>query len=165
MEVSFTLHVPPFSLNNMYYKKTFNRTRDAREWSTLVFQQLQGEYVQQQINKFKEKWSPKGNSIRVNLIYRYPIDKLITKDMNISSRSMDCTNVEKPLVDLMFAKKYHERSFPEGCPNFNIDDKVVIKCISEKVPSRSGEYEIGVTVESVNFIEEWKEILEEYGIG
>ena len=120
-KITFNLKAPPFSVNAMYYKKTFNRTREAREWATIVFGELEKPHAQQQMELFRKAFDDKTEGVRLILTFYYPRDIILTKAGYVSSRSMDLTNVEKPLQDLIFDKKYNARKYPEGCKNLNLN--------------------------------------------
>jgi hypothetical protein len=58
---------------------------------------------------------------------------------------MDCSNIEKLLVDLIFDKRFFER----GTNNLNLDDTLVTKQTSMKVLSFDNEYKILVRISIV----------------
>jgi len=138
----------------MYYKGNFQRTQEARNWASKVFIELAKEHAQQQIKEFHDAFNYKTMGIKVSLYFRFPREKLVNKSGSISSKAYDLTNIEKPLVDLLFDPRYHKRKFPDGCKNLNLNDKYVIDCNSYKRPSSDG-YSIGVTLETINI--DWRE--------
>lgn len=150
MKIQFSLNVRPFSINKMYYRGNFQRTQEARNWASEVFQELNKSEVQSLLASFKEKFNKNKQGIKVTLYFRYPEEKLLTKKGAISSRAFDLTNVEKPLIDLIFGPKYNKRRFPDGCKNLNLDDKYIIDCCSYKRPSVLNEHSIGIILEIVD---------------
>jgi len=154
-KIVFNLKAPPFSVNKMYYKKTFNRTREARQWATVIFTEMRKALAQQQLALFRKEFNPKTEGVKLSLTYYYPRDIILTKSGSISSRSFDLSNVEKPLQDLIFDKKYNAREYPEGCINLNLNDVTVCDLISKKRPSNDG---CNIVVELESFsLEEWND--------
>jgi len=151
MRVRFIINACPFSINKMYYRKTFNRTDAARNWARVVCSSLACKHNQQQLRVFREEFNESNMGCRINLTFYYPYGILINKAGSISSRSQDLTNVEKPLVDLIFDPKYNSRAVPEGAPNLNLNDKVVMDLISRKRASNC--YSIFIELESFDLEE------------
>lgn len=157
MEVTLLIISEPFSINKMYYNKgnTKVRTQDARNWSYQVFQQLDQAYNKQQLQLFRDIFDPSKMGIEINIQIRYNDSKLYKKDGTISSSSMDCSNFEKPLIDLLFLPKYFDRTPPDGCKNLKVDDKYILRLISEKKPSYGeGSYML-VTLKTIE-LENWE---------
>lgn len=79
----------------------------------------------------------------------YKIDEAhyFTKKGVISRRAMDLTNVEKPLVDLLFDPRFEERG---EVINLCMDDKFITKLLSEKVPSKGWEIVIELEIKDIN---------------
>jgi hypothetical protein len=136
--------IEPFSINKAYYKKTFTRTRECRDWSDDVLAELQTPLNREIIRANKVNVHD-AKSIHLKLIFFLPEDIFYTKKNEISSRKEDLTNIEKLLVDLLFNEKY-------GTINFNRDDKYLTTVISKERPSESG-YQILVEVSEDNLEE------------
>jgi len=151
MKVSFIINACPFSINKMYYRKTFTRTENARNWGRIVCSSLNDAHAQQQMDKFREYFDENTMGIKISLTFYYPHDILFNKSGSISSRSQDQTNVEKPLVDLLFDPKYNNRPVPDGVRNLNLNDKIVTDLVSKKRPSNC--YSIYVQLESFDLEE------------
>lgn len=122
----------PFSINNAYYKQTFNMTRECREWRKTIINQLLKPECLQTMADFRNAFDPKKAGIIIGLSYQIPYEYFFTKQDEISRLSMDMTNIEKLLVDVLFDKRFPDRGEVD---NINLDDKFIIKCISEKLPS------------------------------
>lgn len=138
MEITFTLKAPPFSINKAYYKRSFTRTKECREWGDSVLRQLQAATIQEDLQKFRiEFLSAPEASIGVRLRYFIPEEIFYTKKGDISRRSQDLSNVEKMLVDLIFDPRFCGRELSRGliCQNLNLDDKLITKLVSEKLPT------------------------------
>lgn len=133
---------PPFSCNNSHYRNG-NRTKKCRAWGDHILDQL--EPFSDSIDSFREQFDRLKHSLETELIFMYPREYLFTAGGYISRRSMDCSNIEKLLVDLIFDKRFFER----GTNNLNLDDTLVTKQVSRKVLSPSNEYLILVNIKII----------------
>lgn len=134
--------IEPFSINKAYYKGSFSRTRELREWATRVISQLGSPVNQVVINHWKKKY--KGKHLSVYLKHYIPKSKFYNKDGTISIRSNDLTNIEKLIVDLIFGVKH-------SLYGLDIDDKNIVQLLSEKIPSKT--YSIECVIRSVKLKE------------
>ena len=57
---------------------------------------------------------------------------LYTAKEALSSKAHDCTNFEKPIVDLLCLPSYYGTNAPYSMLNLNVDDKYVTRVISTK---------------------------------
>ena len=130
--VTFLLNCPAFSINKLYYATKKSRTQDARNWSALVFQEMAMPYNNQQLMKFKGLYDPKTMAIGLNLTFRFPEAILFNKSGTLSSRAPDCSNIEKPLQDLLFEPRFNDRPVPMGAPNLEMNDKFVTDLNSKR---------------------------------
>lgn len=141
-QISLLIHERPFSINSMYFNRPDNkkiRSLDARNWSRLIFIQLNNQYNLNQLKLFRDAFDPKTMGIGIHMTTHYKRDTFFTKKDQISSRTMDISNIEKPIIDLIFDPKYFKRKCPEGCQNLNLNDKYIVGMISNKLPSKTGE--------------------------
>lgn len=152
MKAVLILNSEPFSVNRMYYHKDGKaiRRQEARNWAYGVFGQLAQPYNASQIAKFKDHFDFKSMAIKVTISVFYARHKLFNKAGTISSQSMDCSNFEKPLIDLMFDKRYSSRTPPEGAPNLELDDKYILELISTKRVSHTGNTYMSVELEALD---------------
>jgi hypothetical protein len=157
MEVTLMITSEPFSINKMYYNKGVKkiRTQAARNWSYQIFEHLSRPYNQQQLNKFRDHFDRTKMGIDIFIQVRYNDKKLFRQKGGFSSAGMDCSNFEKPLIDLIFDPKYFDRDPPDGCKNLNMDDVVIGRLLSEKRPAHGEDNYMLVTLKSFE-IKEWK---------
>ena len=134
MIIDFTLVVPSFSVNKYYYRrgKSVVRTSPAREWGANVHEQLAVLNLQPQFEAFRKAFKPSKHGIHVDLTFFVERSLYFTKKGLINIRSKDLTNVEKPLVDLIFDERYFNR---DGIQNLAINDKHIISLHSRKLPA------------------------------
>lgn len=131
MELKLKFIAPPFSINAYYYK-TRQRTRGARLWANDIFRQMDMFY--DDIVEFRDQFDVGIHGLEIDLKFYYPEELFFNKAGTISAKTMDLSNVEKPLIDLLTQSKYADRAIPEGAENLRIDDRYIIALRSSKHP-------------------------------
>lgn len=126
MEIEFFLAVPPFSTNAYYYASKKIKTKEAREWEERVKRELEDVKDLQDIADY---WNENGGTFHVEYRVTYPFRVYYNAARTISSKSLDVSNVEKHLQDLIFN-------------HMGINDKYVTSMYSSKRPGVA--YEIAV---------------------
>lgn len=134
----------------MYYASKKIKTQPAREWSYRVFEQLSSDSNLKAMRRLRDKFDPNEQNFKISLAAYYPKSKLITKKGVVSAMSIDTTNWEKPLVDLVFLPKHRNSEPPFGCENIGYDDKYICEMSSQKVYWDRPDFKIVVTVEIKN---------------
>jgi len=143
------LDIKPMSVNAMYLR-TFNgvsKTSKASDWTYEVFYQLARPENQWAMQELRDYFDPKKHTYHIHVIAAYSKSELYTKDGQISAKTQDCTNFEKPIVDCIFLPKYHIENPPKGCPNLNYDDRALVRSTGEKALSISGRRGLIVDIE------------------
>lgn len=149
MKIKLLINQAPISINKHYYYPVLKheiaqynkgiktriygkpvRSADARNWASLVFTELQKAYNADQLSKMRAHFNENVHTLGIR-IETYS-NTLYTKAGKVSSRSLDCSNIEKPIIDLIFDSKYFERAYPDGCKNLNINDKYITELSSSK---------------------------------
>ena len=120
-----TLKLKPFSINAMFCRDKRHKTIEAQEWSCSVLVALA-------LKENKKNFDPKKHVYKVDLTFFYPKHVLHKKEGGISARAHDLSNVEKPLIDLIFLPMFYDRPSPYGAKNLNIDDKYITDLRSRK---------------------------------
>lgn len=130
MKMKLVISSPPFSINRAYYKKSKTRTQECRKWGEKILQQLQ-KYKKDidKINKYVTK-NINTKCLHVETIFYINKQKFFTKTGKVSRNSMDLTNVEKLLIDIIFDKRHADR----GGTNFSLDDCLIVYQPSSKKP-------------------------------
>lgn len=118
----------------MYTTKRFI-TQDYSEWLMQVKFRLENEIDEQSILDLKSYYNPLLHKIQVEMIARYK--NFYTKQNVISGHTHDCSNFEKPILDVLFDSKHLDIA----------NDKYVTRLISEKMPSEDGTDSFEVHVE------------------
>lgn len=140
-KLNLKLDAPPFSINSAYYKKSKVRTQKCRAWGDAIHAQISLPDVARQIVDFRTKIHEKS-FIHAELRFYYPSSKLYTQRGGISRLSMDLSNIEKMLIDLIFDKKYTGRISDANLPIETLcaDDKLLTRLVSEKIVSPQDAY-------------------------
>jgi hypothetical protein len=138
--IKIKLPFPPFSTNSAYYKNG-GKTAACRTWQNAILIYMQRAEIQRSLQSIKKRFDPTRHGIAVKYCFYQPSDKIFTHGGELSRRSMDLTNVEKLIQDLLFDKRYEGRilkSSKDGktvhhtIHNLNLDDKFVCRVLSEK---------------------------------
>lgn len=120
----------PFSINNAFYKRTFNMTAICRKWRKTIIEALKKPANQEQLDYFRKNFNPARHGISIAISHTIPKSNFFTTKGEVSRRSMDLTNIEKLLVDIIFDSRFSERN---EINNLAIDDKFIVKLYSEKI--------------------------------
>lgn len=136
---SFQLNLEPISVNSMYYgNRLHGKTIKAQDWTHSVFHELSSRQSIESFERLRSFFDPSKHVYSIDLTYRYPAEKLVTKAGHISNKSPDISNVEKPLIDLLFLPKYFDVPSPYGLKNLNVDDRYVVELHSRKIVGELG---------------------------
>lgn len=143
MQYQITLqNVKPFSINKAHYRSGV-RTRENREWSLNIHQQLA------KCSRFPifKKRAKKAAFFHIFLTFNIPKKNFYTKTGKISRLTSDLTNIEKGLVDLIFDKRFNNRKH-EGISfiSLEVDDCLITKLVSEKRATSDDKYFVDVTI-------------------
>jgi hypothetical protein len=138
MRRTFNIPIAPFSINAYHYADKRHKTREARDWETKVLYQLNKPAAQKSFAELRAHFDLNKHVYSANLIAYYPESTFFTAKGLISQRTLDLTNWEKPIIDLLFLPKHYNNPEPYGCKNLNIDDKFLGRMFSTKKPSLDG---------------------------
>ena len=127
-----TLKLKPFSINAMFCRDNSHNTIEAQEWSCSVLVALALKENKKKLKELRQYFDPKKHVYKVDLTFFYPKHVLHKKEGGISARAHDLSNVEKPLIDLIFLPMFYDRPSPYGAKNLNIDDKYITDLRSRK---------------------------------
>lgn len=134
----------------MYCGSRNFKTSAAVEWTYETFNQLNQDDILAKFEKLRSKFDPIKHAYQVSFLWNYPASKFYTKKGDISSRTMDLSNIEKGLIDLIFLSKYFDKPNPQGCQNLNIDDRYINRLVSEKRASEDGSQFVDVEIKIVD---------------
>jgi len=116
----------------MFCRDKRHKTIEAQEWSCSVLVALALKENKKKLKELRQHFDPKKHVYKVDLTFFYPKHVLFRKDGGISARAHDLSNVEKPLIDLVFLPMFYDRPSPYGAKNLNIDDKYIVDLRSRK---------------------------------
>lgn len=97
MRIEFTLPIKAYSINSYMYATRKVITKEARVWSDNVKKLLK---EQKCLEEFKDKFNYEPISIYISI--HYPKHVFYNKEGTISSKTIDVSNTEKILIDLIF---------------------------------------------------------------
>lgn len=146
----FVLNVKPFSINQIHYRDGKRKTVEAKEWECTVFNALSSPDCVQAMKDLREAFVQTKHGFAVKLTCYYPAHIYKTQAGFISAKTIDTTNWEKPLVDLIFLEKYSLYDPPFGVQNIQIDDKYIVALHSRKLSHDKPSTKIEVVVKLIN---------------
>ena len=129
-----------FSINSAYYKKSFSKTVECRRWESQILAKLTTPGNREILRRLRESADIKKFGYGVYIKYEIPAKNFWNQKKTISRKSMDLSNVEKLLIDLIFG---------DDTVGIGVDDTNIIQLVSEKHPSTT--YRIIVQVKLINF--------------
>ena len=128
--VSFSIPIKAFSVNAYYYKTRSFKTPAASDWETLVCAHLARVT---DLNILAEAWRANHGVFIVHFTFVYPMHVFFNQAGNVSAKAFDLSNVEKPLLDMLFRE------------TMKVDDRFVTELTSRK---RAGaDYAIEISLE------------------
>ena len=130
----------------MHCKNRSWTTQAYKDWSATVFHRLSSEENLKALEDLREFFDSEKHSYKVDIKFTYPKNILFTKKGSMSARAHDLSNIEKPLIDLIFLPCYFDKPSPYGCKNLNIDDKFISALSSKKLPGDEHFIEIDLTI-------------------
>lgn len=100
MTYEFTLPMRAFSVNAYRYRNNINKTKEARAYEAEFLQKL--EMHRAPLMSLAAHWRSVRGTIKVTYVCIYPRDFYLNAKGEVSARTYDCTNFEKPIQDLVF---------------------------------------------------------------
>lgn len=144
MRKEIVLNIKPYSVNSMYYGDARTQRSEFKDWTYQVFHELSNAKNLAAMKAIREAFNSDKNSFKIRIVAYYPESVFRTKDGRISARTVDLTNFEKPLIDLIFDKKFFDRPHPYGVQNINTNDAYITEVHSYKKAGPS--HKIVVTI-------------------
>ncbi len=130
MIIEFSLQTKAFSINKMHYRDQRFKTAEYKDWATKVLHLLS---EIKELYDMGGDWQRSGGVFAVEFEFVYPAYIYYNKSKQVSSKTFDLSNVEKPLLDLIFGD------------TMEVNDRNVVKLVSSK---RAGAmYAINVSIE------------------
>lgn len=116
MHYSFDLRTTAYSVNSYYYANRRFKTAEAKAYEAKILEMLE---EHKPLLDMAEVWKANGGVFRIGIMNMYPHHLFYNRHGQISSKTFDCDNIIKPLIDLIFGF-------------MGINDKNVIRVLSEK---------------------------------
>jgi hypothetical protein len=146
MRRTIKLNIKPYSVNAMYYGDARTQKQEFKEWTYQVFHELSSAANLQVMQELRQHFDAEKHAFKVRIVVEYPSDIFKTKEGRISGRTMDLSNFEKPLVDLIFDKKFYERPHPYGVKNLNTNDVYITQMHVYKRAGQKHSITISLTI-------------------
>ncbi len=158
-EIAFSLAAKPFSVNNAYYRNR-NRNKACRAWGDDILRQLMDPGIQSKLDQFRDAFNALEHAISVKYVYHYPRKIIFNREGEVSQRSMDLSNIEKLLQDLIFDHRFYDRTviLDSGevtkLRNLNLNDSKIVDLTSQKRLSPTNEYSINISlgIKDINLV-------------
>ena len=129
-----------FSINSAYYRKSFAKTVECRRWESIILAKLTTPGNREILSRLRESSNISKFGYGIYIKYEIPAENFWNQKMTISRKSMDLSNVEKLLIDLIFG---------DAKVGIGVDDTNIVQLVSEKHPSTT--YRITVQIKLINF--------------
>lgn len=145
MRVKLRLNVKALSINATYYaNRNHGKTAEAKVWTAQVCTEINRYY--EQIKLIRDNFDADKHVFAINLKFITP--KFYTADGKLSAHSMDISNIEKSIIDILFIPSYNGNGIYQ-CDNLDIDDKYITSMLSTK--EYGLDYAIEVTLKLKKF--------------
>ncbi len=130
---SFNLPIKAYSVNSYYYASKRIKTPGAKAYEKQVLELLE---EHKPLLDMADMWRKSGGVFQIAICNNYPTYLYYNKAGQISAKTFDVTNIEKPLVDLVM------NTF------MGVNDRFLIKCMSTKGPA--AKQGIDITLELIS---------------
>lgn len=130
----FSLPIKPFSVNAMTYRDTRFKTAEFKSWANEVRNLL--EEHKPLLDMAMDFKDASQADFEVQITVLYPQHIFFNKLGQISAKTMDVSNIEKPLIDIIF------KDF------MDVDDRHIWKLISTKEPGANQRIDINIILET-----------------
>lgn len=105
------------------------KTQAFKDWATEILARLD---EHKELHELATDHAKLGGTFEVEIIAEFPAHVFYNKAGEVSSKTIDCSNFEKPLIDLVFGH------------TMDVNDKFITKLVSSK---RAGaDYSIKMTI-------------------
>ena len=143
MKHTFIFYTASISINKFYYNNKQHGIRtDAREWQCEILKVLARDSEKAKMLELRNAYVA-GSSIHLHIVSKVPRAEYYTKSGAISAHTVDISNCEKNLIDIIMLKKNEGKC---GATTLGIDDRFVTKMISEKMAHDENYYETIVEI-------------------
>lgn len=146
IQESFRVFIHPMSINAFYTGNRQFKSVAAKEWTMEALHQLNQPAIIEKFKTLRESFVSTRHCYHLEFKACYPKDKYRNKKGEISAKTIDITNFEKSLQDLIMLPKFFDEF-----ENLNVDDRFVTRMISEKAESENDKYYIDVTI-SISYL-------------
>lgn len=150
--------IPMKSISNNSISQRDQRFKSDsfKDWMPKICAHLRKENNSKTLTDLRENFNFKKNYAIVKMTMYYPEEVFFTKGGWISKYTIDKSNDEKALLDILFNKDFRNKNKPLSAPNIESDDCYVADLISKKRPIR-GDFLTEIEIEIKDIQELWLE--------
>lgn len=141
-EVLLCIPLPAISINRWSGASKRFLSKEAKSWTQDVQHALSGPQNQNQLELMHSSFSPKKHSFGIAFNFVSPKAEFYNKQGLFSSKTCDLTNVEKPIVDLLFLERHQTSEYS----NIGWDDKYISELHSKKTAGQNWEIQVRVWI-------------------
>jgi Holliday junction resolvase RusA-like endonuclease len=131
VQIEFLLPIKAFSINQMSCRDARFKTPEYKDWATKVLYMLDEHKALVDMGK---QHSELGGEFHVEISATFPPHVYRNQQGAISSKTIDCSNFEKPLIDIIFDKCMH------------VNDKYISRLVSSKCAAANYGIHVKITL-------------------
>ena len=154
MKRKLIIPMKPISNNRVNERDQRFRSSEYLNWMPKVCAHLRKERNSKVLKELREKFNHKKHYASVSITVFYPEEIFFTKKGWISKFTIDKSNDEKALLDVIFNKDFEKNNKPHKLPNIKSDDCYVADLHSYKRPIR-GDFITEIEVEIFDIEDLW----------
>ncbi len=136
-DVAIILEIEAFSVNRMTYRDVRFKSKEYKDWATKILYLLSEEKA---LIDLAARWKEHGGVFKVTVSVEYPKHVFFNKQGDVSSKTVDCTNVGKPLIDLIFGQ------------TMDVNDKYIVDYTELKRPGSRSCIKIYITLLGLDYL-------------
>ena len=152
MKKQLLIKSPPFSINKLTYRDKRYKSAEAKEWTYDIVEELNKPGNVEAMKELREHFKASKHAYVVELTFFYPESIIFTQAGHMSAKAHDISNIEKPIIDVIFLPQYYQKKAPYGAPNLNIDDKYISDMTSKKRAADSHGIIVDIEIVSLSSI-------------
>lgn len=150
MKRKFVLPTKALSINKVHCRDQRYLTSAAHDYIRTVLHLISNEKTSKKLAELRDYFDPTKHIYKLEITYFYPYEIFFTKKGTVNAKSHDLSNVEKPLIDILYLPKHFGDSPPNKAKNLNIDDKYIVDLHSRKRPAEDYLIEVEIEIDDIS---------------
>lgn len=132
IELSIPLKV--FSINQMTYRDVRFKSAAFKDWATKVVAYIEECEQYKELMDIAQDHKLNGGIFDIEIEAVYPHYEFYNKQGSVSSKTIDVTNFEKPLIDIIFGQI------------MDVNDKYIVNMVSCKIPGSHHHIKVSISL-------------------